>query len=70
MTRLILDTSLWYNKKLINGHDFYINEWYRKGIRQVADLLDDQGNIYDFDVFKILFGVRGTILDFQSLTNP
>ena len=53
--------------KLINGHDFYINEWYRKGIRQVADFLDDQGNIYDFDVFKTRFGERGTILDCQSL---
>ena len=57
-TKDILDTPLWYNKKLINGHDFYINEWYRKGIRQVSDLLDDQGNIYDFDVFKNRFGVR------------
>ena len=33
----------------------------------MSDLLDDQGNIYDFDVFKDRFGVRGTILDFQSL---
>ena len=33
----------------------------------MTDLLDDQGNIYDFDVFKNRFGIRGTILDFQSL---
>ena len=62
-----MDARLWYNKKIINGHNFYINEWYRKGIRQAADLLDDQGNIYDFDVFKNRFGLRGTFLDFQSL---
>ena len=33
----------------------------------MADLLDDQGNIYYFEVFKNKFGVRGTILFFQSL---
>ena len=33
----------------------------------MADLLDDQGNIFYFEVFKNKFGVRGTILFFQSL---
>ena len=33
----------------------------------MADLLDDQGNIYYFEVFKNKFGVRGTIMFFQSL---
>ena len=41
----ILDAPLWYNKKLINGNGFCIYEWYRKGIRHVSDLLDEQGNI-------------------------
>ena len=47
-TQDILDSPLWYNKKLINGNNFCIYEWYRKGIRHVSDLLDEQGNIYDF----------------------
>ena len=31
------------------------------------DLLDEQGNIYDFENFKTRFGLRGTFLDFQAL---
>ena len=66
-TQDILDSPLWYNKKLINGNNFLIYEWYRKGIRHVSDLLDEQGNIYDFEIFKTRFGLRGTFLDFQAL---
>ena len=33
----------------------------------MSDLLDEQGNIYDFEIFKTRFGLRGTFLDFQSL---
>ena len=33
----------------------------------MSDLLDEQGNIYDFETFKTRFGLRGTFLDFQSL---
>ena len=27
----------------------------KKGIRQMADLLDEQGNIYEFEAFKTHF---------------
>ena len=67
LARDILDSPLWYNKKLINGNNFCIYEWYRKGIRHVSDLLDEQGNIYDFEIFKTRFGLIGTFLDFQAL---
>ena len=62
-----MDAPLWYNKKLINGNGFCIYEWYRKGIRHVSDLLDEQGNIYDFENFKTRFGLRRTFSDFQAL---
>ena len=39
----------------------------KKGIRQAADLLDEQGNIYEFVTFKTRFGLRRTFLEFQSL---
>ena len=32
---------------------------FMSGIRHVSDLLDEQGNIYDFDIFKTRFGLRG-----------
>ena len=39
----------------------------KKGIRQAADLLDEQGNIYEFVTFKTRFGLRRTFLEYQSL---
>ena len=39
----------------------------KKEIRQMADLLDEQGNIYGFEAFKARFGFRGTFLEIQSL---
>ena len=63
----ILDSPLWYNKKIISGANFCVKDWYEKGVRQVADLLDDLGDIYEFETFKTRFGLRGTFLEFQSL---
>ena len=33
----------------------------------MADLLDEQGNIYEFEAFNTHFGLRGTFLEFQSI---
>ena len=33
----------------------------------MSDLLDKQGNIYDSEIFKTRFGLKGTLLDFQAL---
>ena len=33
----------------------------------MSDLLDEQGNIHDFEIFKPRFGLTGTFLDFQAL---
>ena len=65
----ILNAPLWYNKKLINGHSFFINEWYKKGIRQVSDLLNEQGNMFDFEALKTRYGIRGTFLEYEALKN-
>ena len=63
----ILDSPLWYKNKIINRAIFCVKYWYKKGIRQVADPLDEQGNIYECEAFKTRFGLRGTFLEFQSL---
>ena len=65
----ILNAPLWYNKKLINGHSFFINEWYKKDIRQVSDLLNEQGNMFDFEALKTRYGIRGTFLEYEALKN-
>ena len=63
----ILDSPLWYNKNLIQGTNLLIKNWYEKGIRLVSDLLDQNGNLHNFESFKIRYGVPGTFLDYQRL---
>ena len=46
----ILDSPLWYNRNLLNGENLCINNWFKKGIRYVSDILDEHGNFYQFDV--------------------
>ena len=52
---------------MTRGHTFYINEWFNKGVRLISDLVDLNGNIYQFQRFKDIYGVRGTFLDYQAL---
>ena len=63
----ILDSPLWYNRNLLNGENLCINNWFKKGIRYVSDILDEHGNFYQFDVLKTIYNIRGTFLDFQTL---
>ena len=60
----VLDSPIWYNSNLTLGHTFYINEWFNKGVRLISDFVDLNGNIYQFQRFKDIYGVRGTFLDY------
>ena len=63
----ILNSPLWYNKNLTQGINYFIKNWYKKGIRLISDLLDQNGNFYNFETFKTTYGVAGTFLDYQRL---
>ena len=63
----ILDSPVWHNQKLINGGNLYISDWYKKGIRYVSDLIDENGNLYEFVTLKNRYGLKGTFLDYQSV---
>ena len=45
----------------------YISDWYKKGIRYVSDLIDENGNLYEFLTLKNRSGLKGTFLDYQSV---
>ena len=62
----ILDSPLWYNQNLLNGLDFYIRDWHNKGIVLVSDIIDDEGNLYQFEALKTKYNLRGTNLDFRA----
>ena len=61
----ILNSPLWYNKNLTQGINCFIKNLYEKGIRLVSDLLDQNGNFYNFKTFKTTYVVAGTFLDYQ-----
>lgn len=63
----ILNSPIWNNTNMVRGQTFYIKDWFEKGIRQISDLLDNQGNFYDFETFKTIFNIRGTFLEYNAL---
>ena len=63
----VFDSPIWYNSNMTRGRTFYINDWFRKGVRLMSDLVDSNGNIYQFERFKKVYGVRGTFLAYQAL---
>ena len=38
-----------------------------KGIRYISGLFDESGNLFEFDMLKNRYGLRGTFLDYQSV---
>lgn len=63
----VLNSPIWYNSKLNQGHNLFIKDWYDKGVRQVVDLINETGQLYQFNDFKNKYNVNGTFLDYMSL---
>ena len=63
----ILEAPLWYNRNLHNGENLCIQNWFKKGIRSLIDIIDARGNIYQFNELKAAYNIRGTFLDYQFL---
>ena len=64
---ILYSPIFWYNSKLIQGQNFFIKEWYDKGVRQIIDLLDAEGKFYQYNDLKKKYNVNGTFLDYLSL---
>ena len=58
----VLNSPIWFTSKLNQGHNFFIKDWYDKGVRQVLDLIDETGQMYQFNDFKNKYNVNGTFL--------
>ena len=48
----VIYSPLWGNSQINGNRYFIINEWYNKGIRNVIDVIDENGFIYDFQTLK------------------
>ena len=63
----ILYSPIWFNSYLNRGHNLFIKEWHDKGIRNVIDLLNAEGQFYNFNELKDIYDIHGTFLDYQSI---
>ena len=61
-----VNEPLWYNPKC-NTENLYIHSWFRKGVRSIRDLLNNEGRPWSFQEFKEIFQVKGTILDYARV---
>ena len=52
---------------LTEDENFLYKNWFDKGVRNVVDLIDMNGNIYSFHQLKEVYGIKGTFLDYQTL---
>ena len=65
----VMYSPLWGNSKIHENKNHIINEWYIKGIRNVMDLIDEDGSMYDFQKLKDVNEIHGTYLDYLHLIN-
>ena len=65
----VMYSPLWGNYQIHENKNHIINEWYIKGIRNVIDLIDDDGSMCDFQKLKDVYEIHGTYLDYLHLIN-
>ena len=65
----ILYSPVWFNSELQGGQNLLYKNWYDKGIRSILDIVNVQGEFYNFADFKNAYGIRGTFLNFQAIIN-
>ena len=64
----ILESPLWYNENIGRGN-FILKHWYDNGIRVVYDIVAENGELYTFEQFKVMYNIRGTFLDNKRMLN-
>ena len=65
----VMYSPLWGNSQIHENKYHIINEWYIKGIRNVIDLIDEDGSMYNFQKLKDVYEIHGTFLDYLHLIN-
>ena len=55
------------NQKFSGNRSFFIKDWYDKGIRNIIDIINENGLIYAFEDLKHKYNIKGTFLDYTRL---
>lgn len=65
-----LSQPLWYNNDIkVGGSCVFFKTWYKCGVRFVSDLFDENGDVFTYENFVQVYGVRTNFLDFRSVIN-
>ena len=59
----ILSSPLWYNP-LISKYNFYLSDWFKRGIIYVRDMLDNTGKIKTINDISITYQFNARFLDY------
>ena len=64
----IYQTPIFYNKNLtVGGKYFFYKSWFDSGICYIRDLLDDQGNFYEYNVFIQKRSIHTNFLQYHGV---
>ena len=67
-TEDIQGLNIWYNSKILKDNKpFSYNNYIRKGIIFINDLLDDEGNFLTFQIFREKYDIKTNFLNYASL---
>ena len=65
----ILYSPVWFNSEIQRGQSLFYKNWYAKGIRNILDIINVNGEFFNFVDLKNIFGIRGTFLSYRALIN-
>ena len=55
------------NSHVSFNRSFFIKDWYAKGIKNIKDIINENGLFCDFVEFKPKYNIKGTYLDYTRL---
>ena len=55
----IVYCPLWEQLLFSGNRSFFIKDWYDKGIRNIIDIINENGLIYDFYDLKHKYNIKG-----------
>lgn len=65
----ILQSPIWCSSNLNQGQHTFIKHWYERGVKNISDLINMDGQLYTFGNFKETYNIRGTFLDYRFTLN-
>ena len=66
----VLLQPIWHNDILMIGNKtLFINQWYKKGVRYINDLVNENNQFYNHNQFQINYNIRTDFLTYYGIIN-